>query len=109
MNLYLNLCIDLNINSYKNYSWNVPENKEELIRFLLEKGKIRKSRNEIRFISIKKENLLNFEKVLNKHNINSRMFGPWKNNTGSLYYCLIIKNRKEELNGTQFRKAQGDK
>ena len=80
------------INSYKNYFWNVPENKEDLMKFLKEKGKIRKSRSEIRFISIEKENLTGLKKALNKHNISSTIFGPWRNNTGSLYYCLIIKN-----------------
>ena len=41
---------------------------------------------------MKKEKTLELRKALNKYNINSRIFGPWKNNTGSLYYCLIIKN-----------------
>ena len=90
------------INSYKNYSWGIPDNKEELMKFISEKGKLRKSRNEIRFMSIRKDNLLNLKKALNKHNISSNIFGPWKNNTGSLYYCLIIKNAKEVLNGTEF-------
>lgn len=80
------------INSYKTYSWNTPKDKENLFNFISEKGKIRKSRNEIRFISIKKENLINLKKALNKHDISSTIFGPWRNNTGSLYYCLIIKN-----------------
>lgn len=80
------------INSYKDYFWKIPEDKEELIKFILEKGKIRKSRNEIRFMSIRKDNFDNLKKALNKYDISSTIFGPWKNNTGSLYYCLIIKN-----------------
>ena len=87
------------IHSYKNYLWNIPENKKELLKFITEKGKLRKSRNEIRFMSIRKDNLLNLKKALNKHDISSNIFGPWKNNTGSLYYCLIIKNYMEVLNG----------
>lgn len=85
------------INSYKDYFWTIPENLENLIKFIAEKGKIRNSRNEIRFLSIKKVNLLNFKKALNKHNISSSLFGPWKNNTGSSYYCLIIKNMEVKI------------
>ncbi|MEK6892222.1 MAG: LAGLIDADG family homing endonuclease [Nanoarchaeota archaeon] len=97
------------LNSYKNYSWDVPKNKGDLLKFIAEKGKIRKSREEIRFISIRKENLKNLRKALKDYNINSNIFGPWKNNTGSLYYCLIIKNISEVLNGTELRETQGDK
>jgi len=85
------------INSYKNYYWNIPENLKNLMKFIAEKGKIRNSRNEIRFLSIKKVNLLNLKKALNKHNISSSLFGPWRNNTGSLYYCLIIKNTEVKV------------
>lgn len=92
------------IDSYKTYFWKIPKNKEGLLELLSEKGKIRKSRNEIRFNSIKKENLLDFKKALNKHNISSAIFGPWKNNTGSVYYCLIIKN----LGGNQWNKLVKD-
>lgn len=79
------------ISSYKHYLWNIPDG-ENLIKFIVENGKIRKSRNEIRFMSIKKDNLYNLKKALNKNNISATIFGPWKNSTGSLYYCLIIKN-----------------
>ena len=90
------------INSYKSYFWNIPEMKEGLFKFAIEKGKIRKSRNEIRFMSIEIDNLQNLKKALKDQNINSKIFGPWKNSTGSLYYCLTIKNFKEVLNGTEF-------
>ena len=76
--------------------------KKELLKFITEKGKIRNSRDEIRFMSVDKKNVENLKKALNKHNINSKVFGPWKNNTGSLYYCLIIKNVKEVMNGKKF-------
>lgn len=85
--------------SYKNYSWKIPEDKAELVKFILQKGKIRKSRNEMRFMSIRKLNMANLKKALKKYDIISDMFGPWTNNAGSLYYCLIIKNFEEVLNG----------
>ena len=78
------------------------KNKEDLFKFIAEKGKFRTPREEIRFISIRKENLKNLRKDLKDYNINSNIFGPWKDNTGSLYYCLIIKNISEVLNGTEF-------
>ncbi|HLC61225.1 MAG TPA: LAGLIDADG family homing endonuclease [Candidatus Nanoarchaeia archaeon] len=80
------------INSYKDFSWGIPKTKDELFKFIIKKGKIRNSRNEVRFMSIKKLNLQNLKKALKDYSINSEVFGPWKNNTGSLYYCLIIKN-----------------
>ena len=55
--------------------------------------------DKIRFMSIEKGNLQNLKKTLKNYSINSEVFRPWKNNTGSLYHCLIIKNYKEVLNG----------
>ena len=83
------------INSYKDYYWKIPNNKQELSKFIKKNGRIRVSRNEIRFCSIKKVNLINLKKALNKYKINSKLFGPWKNNTGSEYYNLIIKDYME--------------
>tara|TARA_B100001971_G_C18108256_1_gene492722 strand:+ start:108 stop:950 length:843 start_codon:yes stop_codon:yes gene_type:complete len=79
------------IDSYKDYYWEIPDSKENLIKFIKEKGRFRESRNEIRFMSIKRQNLIKLKKALNKYYISSKIFGPWKNNTGSLYYCLTIK------------------
>ena len=73
-----------------------------MFSFVIEKGKTRKSRNEIRLSSINESNLQNIKKALKDYSINSKIFGPWKNGTGSLYYCLTIKNYKEVLNGTEF-------
>jgi len=85
------------INSYKDYNWNIPEDKESLIKFILRKGKLRKERNEIKLLSIKSKNMMNLRKILNKHNISSKILGPWKATSGSLYYCLIIKNMEVKV------------
>src|SRR3989338_5995359 len=69
------------INSYVDYNWKIPANKQDLLGFIHKKGRIRKSRKEIRFYSIKKKNLTELKKVLNKNSINSKLFGPWTNNT----------------------------
>jgi hypothetical protein len=84
--------LDNALNSYVTYDWTIPENKDELIKFIKQKGKFRESRDEIRFISIKKGNLHNLKKVLNKYNFISNVFGPWTSGQGSEYYCLIIKH-----------------
>ena len=84
------------INSYKDYKWKLPVDKQSLLQFLKEKGKSRKSRKELRMFSIRKQNLTTLNKALNMHNIASKVHGPWTNNTGSKYYCLIIK---EVING----------
>ncbi len=79
------------LNSYMNYTWKMPKSRKELLKFIKEKGRANNQRKEIRFNSIKKYNVLNLKKVLNKHRIKSKIFGPWMNTYGSKYYCLIIK------------------
>ena len=95
------------LDSYKDYSWSIPQNKAELSNFIKEKGKIRASRDEIRFYSIVRRNLINLKKGLNKHRLKAKLFGPWTNNSGSDYYCLIIKEM-EVRNGTKKRTAAGN-
>ncbi|MFH1276595.1 MAG: LAGLIDADG family homing endonuclease [Candidatus Woesearchaeota archaeon] len=85
------LKLNKTISSYVDYNWKILSNKEDLLKLIKEKGKLRKERSEIRFLSIKKENLQNLKKALNKHNINSRLLGPWTSSTCSQYYCLTIK------------------
>jgi len=85
------------INSYKDFTWSIPLDKPSLLQFLQEKGRFRLSRKEWRLLSIKRENLEILNKDLNMHGIASRVYGPWKNSHGSLYYCLIIK--QEGMNG----------
>ncbi len=93
------------INSYKNYKWGIPTDKQGLLQFLKEKGRYRGSRKELRIFSIKKQNLTMLNKALNMHSIVSNVHGPWVNNNGSKYYCLIIK---EDMNGQKYREAQRD-
>lgn len=80
------------INSYKDYNWKVPKKKEELLKFIKKLGRKNESRKEIRFFSIKKNNLNILKSRLNKYNINSKLLGPWKNNHDSSYYCLVLKD-----------------
>ncbi len=83
------------LHSYKSYNWIIPQDKISLSKFINEKGKIRKSRNETRFFSINKRNLILLKNMLNKRHTPSFLYGPWKNNTGSLYYVLIIRNAQK--------------
>jgi len=84
-------CLLNAIKSYEDYLWSIPEEKKYLFQFIRIKGKARKSRNEIRLFSIKMHNLNKLKKALNRINVESCLFGPWKNNQGSRYYCLIVK------------------
>ena len=81
------------INSYQDYIWEIPTSKSGVLKLIEQKGRIRKSRAEIRFISIKRKNLTNLAKALNTYQMPSKLFGPWKNNSGSKYYCLVIKEK----------------
>jgi len=82
------------INSFINYEWIIPDNKDELLNFILLKGKFRQSRKEFKILSINKQNLQKIRKALKEYKINSTLLGPWKSSTGSQYYCLKI--REEE-------------
>ncbi|MBI2146720.1 hypothetical protein HYU22_05260 [Candidatus Woesearchaeota archaeon] len=79
------------IASYANYEWKIPTAKEELLAFLMQKGKICKMRNELRVLSILEQNLKNLQKALKEHGIPSALLGPWKSSTCSQYYCLKLK------------------
>ena len=89
------------IKSYKTYKWSIPSEKEELIKFLTKKGRVRNDTKEIRFFSIIKGNLIRLKNKLIKYNINAKLYGPWKNNRGKIYYCLTFKQN-------EFRKIKGD-
>lgn len=78
------------LESYRNLEWDIPQEKEELIRFIKKKGGLRKNRNEIRLFTTDKKNLSNLKVSLDKYNIKSKISGPWKNKH-SIYYCMIIK------------------
>lgn len=79
------------IESYKSYEWKIPEEKHGLEKFIKKYGKHRKSRNEIRFFSIKQNNVTTLKKSLENLGIESSLHGPWKNNHGTCYYSLILK------------------
>jgi len=83
-------------NSYETYEWKIPESKQELLNFIKENGRLRKSRKEIRFFSIKAYNLIRLKKVLKAYKIHSKVQGPWLNSAKREYYCLII--REKEVN-----------
>ena len=79
------------INSYKDYTWKIPRSKKELLRFIHQKGKIRLNRCQLQIFSIKLHNLSRLKKALNNYNITCKVFGPWRNKSGSKYYCLTMK------------------
>ena len=79
------------LNSYVSYNWILPNNKKDLINFVVNKGRLQKGRNQIKLLSIMKSNLINISIKLNELGVNSKLLGPWKNSYGSIYYCLIIK------------------
>jgi len=83
--------LDEAINSFQNYFWDIPDDKHGIIEFIKIKGKTRSQRGEVRLLSVRKENVQNLKKALNKCQINSKVFGPWKNSKGSKYYCLVVK------------------
>lgn len=83
------------INSYRNYEWTIPNRKKEFIEFVNEKGRLRNDTKEVRFFSILKDNLIRLKEELIKYNVYAKIYGPWRNNTGRIYYCLSFK--EEEL------------
>ena len=84
------------MSSYKTYFWSIPLSKKNLFRFVRLKGKINRKRGEIRFWSIVKKNLLTLHKNLATHHIFSVLGGPWVNQHGSVYYCLVISIRRKK-------------
>lgn len=91
------------IASYPTYRWNIPKNENGLLQFVRKKGKLRKSRRELRLLSIKRENLLNLQKALKEYSIQSTLLGPWKSSTCSQYYCLKIK--EENIHGRRTKES----
>jgi hypothetical protein len=84
------------VNSYETYEWTIPNKKEEFIEFVKKQGRLRNDTKEVRFFSIIKDNLIKLNEKLTNHNINSKIYGPWKNNRERIYYCLSF-NQKELL------------
>ena len=79
------------LSSYETYDWQIPKTKIELLEFIKEKGRIRKSRDELRLFSIKKLNLVSLRKILKYYKVQSKLQGPWLNSIGRKYYCLILR------------------
>jgi ferric iron reductase protein FhuF len=82
------------VNSYETYEWTIPDKKEEFIEFVKKQGRLRNDTKEVRFFSIIKDNLIKLNEKLTNYNINSKIYGPWKNNRERIYYCLSF-NQKE--------------
>lgn len=82
------------LNSYENYEWTIPNKKEEFIGFVKKQGRLRNDTKEVRFFSIIKGNLIKLEEKLIVYNINTKIYGPWKNNRGRIYYCLSFKQKE---------------
>jgi hypothetical protein len=79
------------IESYESYVWIVPKDRNELMSFIDEKGRKRVSSGERRFFSILKDNLSKLQHRLSEHGIKSNIYGPWKSNWGTEYYCLSVR------------------
>jgi len=82
------------INSYETYEWTIPSKKEEFIEFINKQGRLRNDTKEVRFFSIIKDNLIRLKEKLIDYDINAKIYGPWKNNRGRLYYCLSFKQNE---------------
>ena len=78
------------LNSYVDYNWKIPEDIN-LIKFIIEKGRVNRSRKQVRFNSIIKQNLINLQNKLFKMKVKSKLNGPWKNPYGSIWYCLSMR------------------
>jgi len=83
--------LDEAVNSYIDYKWKIPRNREGIVDFINIHGRISNKRKEVRFNSIIKKNLTEFQHRLRSINISSRINGPWTNPYGSIWYCLSIK------------------
>jgi len=82
------------LDSYETYEWVIPEDKEKLIEFIKNQGRLRNDTKEVRFFSIIKDNLLKLKNKLIQYNIKGKVYGPWKNNRGRIYYCLKFKQKE---------------
>ncbi len=89
--------LKLAINSYINYNWNIPLQKNKLLLFIKEKGRISKKRKEIRFHTIKLSNLKKLKYYLEKNNIKSNIIGPHFNQFNSKNYYLTIKSKNFDI------------
>lgn len=82
------------LNSYVNYRWEIPESRQDIIKFVKNKGKFSTKRKEIRICSILNINLKELKQGLELLGIKSTVLGPWKNNWGTSYYTLSIKEKE---------------
>jgi len=82
------------VNSYETYEWTIPDKKEGFIEFIKKQGRPRNKTKEIRFFSIIKDNLIKLNSQLIQYGINGKLYGPWENNIGRIYYCLTIKQNE---------------
>lgn len=110
--------LDEAIASYIDYYWNFPEQnlKTYLKNLMLEKATVKRPRT-IRITSIIKENLDELSKhLLELYRITSKVYGPWKNNSGTNYYEIYIYDKASResliklslLSNEQINKLKGD-
>jgi len=85
------------INSYTSYNWNIPFKKRDLSNFVNKKGRISHKRNEVRFYTIKLNNLIILRRILKRYKINSSIQGPSKNGNGNIYYILRFRFNHNKL------------
>ena len=85
--------LELALSSYVDYDWKFPKDKKELMKFIVGKARISKSR--IRFNSIIRENLDRLSKIFFDLGIESKVYGPWVNGLGNKYYQLVIQKKDQ--------------
>lgn len=79
------------LNSCRNFNWEIPTGKEELINFIKKYGRKQKRNGEIRFHTIRKTNLVRLKGKFKKFDIESKISGPFINQHGSINYYLVLK------------------
>ncbi len=82
------------VDSYETYEWDIPDKKDDFVRFVNGHCRIRASTKEVRFFSILEDNLIKLKSKLSEYNITSKVYGPWKNNRGRIYYCLAFNQNE---------------
>jgi hypothetical protein len=87
------------LNSYMDYSWKVPVDKESLIKFIKTKGKFSKKRGQVRFYSIILRNLSDFKRALAKFKVHSRICKSINGNGNSFYTLSIRINELNKFEG----------
>lgn len=89
--------LDDALNSYQNYNWTLPTSRSELINFIRTKGRISRRDDRMRFFSVLKSNLIKLQRILRKHSLRGKIYGPYRGNTTRYYYLGMKLQELERL------------